>query len=174
MTRYLVRTHNIRMSYHNREILLFDDDAAGAFRHVKLHPQVAAAHSYSVGQTLYVHIGTVFGANVGPHDWEVSAQARCKLAENLQSSPNLEQIIHKHKELTDLISLPLDTDKHPNLLVQVTSACLCPGVFIDKLRVLTQNAMFVDHNLLANVQEELTPAIPTSAESFFILLGDDS
>ena len=31
MTRHLVRTHNIRMSYHGRDILLFDGDAAGNF-----------------------------------------------------------------------------------------------------------------------------------------------
>ena len=66
MTRHLFRMHNIRISYHNRDIMLFDDDAAGAFRHVKLYPQVAAAHSYSFGQTLYVPIGTVAGANVTP------------------------------------------------------------------------------------------------------------
>ena len=102
------------------------------------------------------------------------AQAGCKLAEHLQSSPNLAQSIHKHKELTDLIGLPSDTDKHPNLLVQATADHLNPGAFIDGLRVSTQNAMFVDDNVLANIQEELTPVIATSAESLFILIGEEN
>ena len=66
MTRHIVRTCDIRTSYHDQDILLFDDDAAGAFHHVELHPQVDAAHSYSARQTLYIPIGTVFGAKLSP------------------------------------------------------------------------------------------------------------
>ena len=62
------------------EFLLFDDEASGAFRHVKLHPQIAASHAYSVGQTLHMSIGSVFGTNVIPHNWEVLAHSCCTLA----------------------------------------------------------------------------------------------
>ena len=131
-------------------------------------------HSYSVGKTLCVPIGTLFGVNASPNNWEVFVQARCKLVEHLQSSSNSAQIIHKHKELIDFIDLPLDTDKHHNLLMQATADQLNTRVFIDGLRVSTQNSMFVDDNLLAKVQEEITPAIATSAKSLFILLREEN
>ena len=73
-----------------------------------------------------------------------------------------------------MIGLPSDTDEHLNLIVQATSCHLNTGVFIDGLRVPTQNNMFVEENLLVNVQEELAPAIVTSAESSSILLGEEN
>ena len=83
MTRHLVQIYNLRISHPQTDILLFDDDAARAFRHVKLHPDVAAAHAYSVGQTLCMPTGSVIGSNVSPHDWEVLAQSRYMLVEHL-------------------------------------------------------------------------------------------
>ena len=68
MTRYLVQIYNIRICYPDREILLLDEDASGAFRHEKLDPKFAAAHAYSVYETLYMPIGSVFGANGSLHN----------------------------------------------------------------------------------------------------------
>ena len=48
MTRHLARTCNLRIAYPDTDILLFDDDDAGSFRHAKHHPDIAAAHSHSV------------------------------------------------------------------------------------------------------------------------------
>ena len=76
MTRHLVQMCNLRISHPSKEILTFDNDASGAIRNVKLHSQVAAAHAHSVGQTLHTPIGSVFGTNVIPHNWEVFAQYR--------------------------------------------------------------------------------------------------
>ena len=75
MNRHLVQIYNLRISYPRTGILLFNDDAAGEFRHVKLHPDVAAAHAYSVGQTLYFPTGSVFGSNSSPYNWVVFAQS---------------------------------------------------------------------------------------------------
>ena len=52
MTRHLDQMHNFLMSFPIREILLFDYDTSGTFRHVKLHPKVVVAHIHSFGQTL--------------------------------------------------------------------------------------------------------------------------
>ena len=73
MTRHPVQTHNIRISYLDKEILLFDEDASGAFRHAKLCPVVATSHAHAVGKTLCMSIGSVFDSNVIPCDWEVFA-----------------------------------------------------------------------------------------------------
>ena len=86
MTRHLLCTWNLRISYLDTDILLFDDDAAGVFHHVKIHPEVAAAHVYSVGQTLHIPIGSTFDSNVSPRNWELFAKFRYMLAEHLKSS----------------------------------------------------------------------------------------
>ena len=70
MTRNLVQIHNLRTLFPSYKNLLFDDDASGAFRHVKLNLQVEEAHVCSVGQTLYMLIGLVFVDKVIPYDWE--------------------------------------------------------------------------------------------------------
>ena len=71
MTRNLVQTCNLRASCTYDEIMLFDDDASGAFQNVKLHPQAVVTYAYSIGQILYAPISSVFGTKVIPHKWEV-------------------------------------------------------------------------------------------------------
>ena len=39
------------------------------------------------------------------------------------------------------------------------------------MRLPTQNAMFVDDNLMVDTWENLKPALATSVEALFILLG---
>ena len=68
MARHLVNICNIRIFYPEKEILLFDDDSSGMFHHVKLHPRVAAAQENSIGQSLLMPIGLVFGSNIRPHN----------------------------------------------------------------------------------------------------------
>ena len=68
MNRRLVQIYNLRISYPHTDVLLFDDDVDGEFGHVKLHPGVAVAHAYSVGQTLCVPTSSVFGSNVSTHN----------------------------------------------------------------------------------------------------------
>ena len=73
IARYLAQTHNIRTSCPDKKILLFDENASGVFQHTNLHPHVAVSHACSVDQPLFMSIGSVFGANVSPHNWEVLA-----------------------------------------------------------------------------------------------------
>jgi len=65
---HLKRIYNLRITYSNKEILLFDDDASGAFRHIKLHPDVAGAHAFIIRNKLYLPLGSVFGSNISPHN----------------------------------------------------------------------------------------------------------
>ena len=65
---HLKRIYNLWITYSNKEILLFDDDASGAFRYIKLHPDVVGAHAFIIRSNLYVLLGSVFGSNVSPHN----------------------------------------------------------------------------------------------------------
>ena len=44
MNRHLFKICNIRISYSDKEILLFDEENSGSFLHTKLQPQVASSH----------------------------------------------------------------------------------------------------------------------------------
>ena len=81
---HLKRIYNLRINYSNKEILLFDDDTSGAFRHIKLHLDVAGAHAFIIRNKLYIPLGSIFGLNVSSYNWEVIVLSRIKLAEWLQ------------------------------------------------------------------------------------------
>ena len=110
--RHLTRIYNLRIIHKFKETLLFDDDASGAFRHIKLHPDVVGASAFMIGGTLYVPLGSVFGSNVSLHDWEVVVLSRAQLVEWLKGQPNISGIEKKYATLLDLISFPED-DFHP-------------------------------------------------------------
>ena len=168
---YLKRIYNLRITYRFKEILLFDDDASGAFRHIKLHPDIVGAHAFIIGDTLYVPIGSVFGSNASPCNWEVIALSRTKLAEWLQTQPNIKEIEEKHEDLLNLIKFPEDAFHPKEEFIQATPDSKNKGVIVDGVHLPTQNAMFVDDNLMADTWENLRPALAASVEALFILLG---
>ena len=95
MKRHVVQAWNIRISYPDKEILLFNDDASGVFLRVKLYLQVVLAHVYSADQTLCMLIYSKFGASVSSIHLEEIARSRCKKAEPLKSSLDLANIVEK-------------------------------------------------------------------------------
>ena len=46
--RHLERIWNMRISYPTTDILVFDDDVKGAFRHCKYHPDITATFSFII------------------------------------------------------------------------------------------------------------------------------
>lgn len=167
--RHLIRIYNLRISYPNKDILLFDDDVSGAFRHVKHHPDIAAALSMTVEELLYVPIGQTFGANFSPSNFETFARARTQLSEFLQKD---ETLIEKHKKYLDLIKFDADINSPSAIFVQATPDSINKGVFTSStVRNPTENHMYVDDNLMADIKHKLIPALAASIESLFIILG---
>ena len=64
--RHLIRIWNLRLTHPNEEIYLFDDDAKGAFRHPKYHPDVASAFAFRISSYLMIPLGLTFGSSVSP------------------------------------------------------------------------------------------------------------
>ena len=71
----------MRITYEFKEILLFDNDTSGAFRYIKLHPDIAGPCVFIIGDALYILLGSAFGSNISPHNWEVITLSRTRLAE---------------------------------------------------------------------------------------------
>ena len=132
-------------------MLLFDDDSSGVFRHIKMHPDIAGSYAFIIGDNLYVPLGSVFGSNVSPHNWEVIALSRTKLSEWLQTQPNIKEIEEKYKDLLDLIKFPDEVFNPREEFTQATPDSKNKGVIEDGVRLPTQNVMFVDDNLIAYI-----------------------
>ena len=169
-TRHLTQIYNLRVTYPKEEIFLFDDDVSGAFKHIKYHPDIAAAHSFKLDKSLYIPLGSTFGSNVSPQEFEVIAKARVRKAEELQTLPCMKEIEERHKELINLIKFPADAFKCENKITPATADKVNKGVLLNGKRGPTKNTMFVDDNLMADTWEYLKPALAASAEALFMLL----
>ena len=139
---------------------------------MKLHPQVAVSHVHLVNQILYITIGSVFGANVSPHNWEAFVQSCCKKSEHLQSSLEFPAIAQKHSALIDLTKLPKDTEKCPHLLVKVIADRISKGIVADGKQGTAQSAILVDDSFLSDIWEQLKLTLACRIESLRVLIGE--
>ena len=71
--RYLERIWNMKISYPTTDILVFDDDVKGAFRHCKYHSDIAAAFSLIIVDLLFFPLGGSFGSITSPFNFELIA-----------------------------------------------------------------------------------------------------
>eukprot|EP00957_Ditylum_brightwellii_P130483 9954609-Ditylum_brightwellii.AAC.1 len=100
LPKHLIRICNLRISYPNEEILLWDDDATGAFRQCKLHPDIAQVFYFIIEQLLFVHCGNTFGSNISLANWEPIRRAQEALVPWLFYNTSL---AYKHKEYIDKV-----------------------------------------------------------------------
>ena len=133
----MFQTCNIRASYPEKHVLLFDEDTLGIYLYVNFHPQVSSAYVQSVDQTLCMTMFSVFGTNISSHEWEVFAQSFCKKLEHSYSSPYLESIARKHTALIDLVNLSKGTNECPHLIVQEIDDRINKGVIENSKRGAT-------------------------------------
>eukprot|EP00957_Ditylum_brightwellii_P121835 9290980-Ditylum_brightwellii.AAC.1 len=81
LPKHLIRIWNLRISYPDDDILLWDDDATGAFRQCKLHPDIAQVFSFVIELILFVPRGITFDSNAIPANWEPIRKAREAIAQ---------------------------------------------------------------------------------------------
>jgi len=169
-SRHLVRIWNLRISYPNTDILLWDDDVSGAFRLIKYNPEIATAFSAILDKYLCVPVGQVFGGNTSAQNWEGIARAREHLAEHL-SSPDSAHLIDKHHNILKLIQFsPPPTSS--TRFVHATPDHVHNGVFDNNdVPVNTPHNTFVDDNTIADIPSRMKQAMAASAESLFRLMG---
>ena len=85
----------MKITYPDQDILLWDDDVSGAFRHIKYHPDVASTFAIIIKAMLLLPVALVFGSLTRAQEYEILATARKVLAEHLSRSWNL---INKHNQ----------------------------------------------------------------------------
>ena len=84
--RHITRIWNLRISYPNKAILLWDDDVSGAFRYNKYHPDIASAFAFILSKTLYIPTGQCFGGNTSAQNFEPLAHAWMLLADDVSGA----------------------------------------------------------------------------------------
>ena len=87
---FLIRLYNLRVTYRLQELLQMSDDASGAFKTTKLHPDVATAFAYAYDSHLCIPSASIFGSNTSPPNFEPIARARTALATALVADPTFD------------------------------------------------------------------------------------
>ena len=128
---------NLRISYSNEELHLFDDDVKGTFRHSKYHPDVAGAFAFSISNYLMIPMGQTFGSIDSPQDWKPFARARTHLAYSLSHRRDL---LAKHDEIITQVEFGKPPSKGVSFTPVTPDPCI-QGI-LNKLR--TSYNMFVD------------------------------
>ena len=155
---------NLRISHPHSDILLFDDDVKGAFRHCKYHPDIASAFSFIIGQLLFIPLGGTFGSITSPANFEPIARARTHLAEYLSDRRDL---LHKYEHIIDKVQFSEEPTEQ-QVFIQAIQDSTHKGV--KNLRKTSYN-MFVDDNLFAQIRENIKHAMAASIEALYIILG---
>ena len=105
--RHLTRVWNSRISYPNKDLLLIDDDAKGAFRHTKYHPNIVSAFSFQLLDLMYVPIRGNFWSISSPSNFEPLARSRVWLAKHISRDDTL---VKNHWNIIK----PLNISKRPD------------------------------------------------------------
>ena len=165
--RHINRIWNLRISYPQEEIYLFDDDVKGAFRQVKYNPDVSSVFSFIISLYFFLPTGGTFGAVPSPSNFEPIARARTYLANLLSRKKAL---VKKH---WDIIKLMKFSRKSPTstTYVQAVADEINIGVLDEQGNSRTVYSMFVDDSLYAEVHKHMLVAIAASIEALFLLLG---
>ena len=166
---HIKRIWNLRISYPDTDIFLWDDDVAGCFRHIKHHPDVAAAFGLVINQKLYFYVGQTFGSVFSPANQEPVRRAREQLAKALFDDTSL---VEKHRELLDTVRF--DEQAPTGTRFAQAWPCSKNQGAIDKNNVVSNTPIhtFVDDALMADIRRRITYAMAASIEALYVILGD--
>jgi hypothetical protein len=164
-----MQIYNLRISFPDREILLFDD-VVSAFRQIKYHPNVLSSKGFCDHKYLFIQTGLTFGDNSSPPEFEPFAGIHTALGTNLNA--NSQDIVPEYSDYLDAIQF---TPPPPTgtVFVQACPDKFNPGVLHDnRNQEPTEYNMHVDNNLYAEIEEErMRWAMRCSIHSLNIIMG---
>jgi hypothetical protein len=165
-----MRIYNLRISFPDREILLFDDDVVSAFWQIKYHPNVLSSKGFCDHKYLFIQTGLTFGDNSSLPEFEPFAGIHTALGTNLNA--NGQDIVPEYSDYLDAVQFtpppPIGT-----IFVQARPDKFNPGVLDDNgNQEPTGYNMHVDDNLYAEIEEEwMRWAMRCSIHSLNIVMG---
>lgn len=167
---YLRRIYNLRITYPDKEIYLFDDDVVAAFRQAKYHPNVISSKAFCDDRYLFVPTGLTFGDKTSPPSFEPFAISRMALATELNR--RRDDSVPEYREYLGAVEF----SPPPDETVEFTPARrdkFNPGVLDENGQPSpTEYNMHVDDNLYAEVgEEEMRWAMRCSIHALNIIMG---
>ena len=166
----LVWIWNLRISYPALEIYLIDDDVAGAFRHIKYHPNMVAMHCFQALSTLFLSTGQTFGDNTSPQNWEPVARARQQFAQYLWHQPTTLARVKPYMPSIQVAAQPPASVS--NAFVQAVPDAIHSGARdATGQRRAPCFRHHVDDNLYADVAPHVEQAVGASVLSLYEILG---
>lgn len=165
---HINRIWNLRISYPNKDIFLWDDDVKSCFRHGKHHPDVMPAFGLIIDQLTYFYVGQTFGSVFSPANQEPIRRARAQLAQALFDDASL---VAKHKSLLAKVQFDVEA-VHGATLVAANPCSRNSGVLDSTGRPAnTPLHTFVDDALMADTRDRIMRAMAASIEALYIILG---
>ena len=167
--RHLKRIWNMRITYPTTDLLFFDDDVKGVFRHCKYYPDVLSAFTYTFSNRLYFPLRGTFGSTTSPANFEPLYRARTHLAQRLSRN---RMLIAKHKAIIDKVKYcePPDTTQ---LYVQATTDAINNGIEDERGDSHTTYNMFVDNSIYCEIRSLMPQSMAASIETLFFIFGVD-
>ena len=171
---------NCRISYPDRDIFLAFLDISSCFRFPRTFPDLVGAFGFIVGALFFAANAMVFGSVASASSWEPFRRAISALATAYFYQDGLESL---HEAFLSRIqwdrsggvdnSATTDGLIRPqHKLVQATKCSKNPGVFDEGGRRLpTPHCMYVDDNLLADIDSYLNRAVASAVEATYVVMG---
>jgi hypothetical protein len=169
---YLKYLYNLRITYPDKEIVVFDDDVTGAFRQPKYHPNVISAKAYIIGKYLFVPTGLTFGDKPSPPSFEPLARARMALSREYSKG------LHDIPEFSEYLDRVRFVPPPPPgfQFAQARPDRFNQGIVIptDGSHPPTEYNMYVDDNLYAAAShDDMRWAMRCSIAGLIGVLGDN-
>jgi hypothetical protein len=168
---HLTRIYNLRITYPNQIIFLFDDDIVAAFRHSKYNLFVAGAFSFIANDLLVIPPAQTFGSTTSPSNYEALAQARAWLSTAFSCDAFSHLQVTYKEYLTKIL---WDTSKHtsPKAITAKCIACdINKGVLINDTPTNTSHFPYVDDTLICDIKGRIEQSMAASLDSGFTIFG---
>eukprot|EP00957_Ditylum_brightwellii_P163707 12463934-Ditylum_brightwellii.AAC.1 len=147
------------MSYPDDDILLWDDDATGAFMQCKLHPNIAQVFCFIIEQLLFVACGNTFGSNISPVKWKPIRRDREPLAQRLFSDTSL---VSKYKDYIDRVQFCQSLSDSVVFAQALPDSIHKGTIQTDGATVNTPHNMYVNDNLITEIPGRMKQAMAAS------------
>lgn len=169
--------YRLRLTYPYEPIYLSCDDVSGAFKHVDLHPDCVAAHAHlSPEQKLIYNLTLIFGSAASPPNWAIFGDAKCALADFLQSDYGQQYRLDPPSFIMDIALEPYDPPEEPLCQVEPTERhkpveySLRPSNEI--VREIKPQSIFVDDSIHADTKTYIERVLWASIQALFMLLPE--
>lgn len=165
---FCIWIYNLRISYPDEIIYLAFLDISACFRFPRIAPDLVGAFGFIVGPLYYLANAMVFGSIALASSWEPFRLAIAAIATSLFTCVGL---LARHEVLLRRVRWAPRL-AGPVRLVRASPCSWNTGVFrLDGLRLPTPHCIYVDDDLLAEVEAFLPQALACAAEAIFRIMG---